>query len=158
MFSRWFHGILQSVWHQQHGYQENSFKKEANSLVIRLPLATKFQSLFIIFPVLTNIQRLLFVWSSIGLPIGGKTSIIISDKKNLWVVLFLIDILAEEYFFLLDRNGSYQQNYYLLQCQNILIVLLEVNYRLILYLKSNLFFSNITFPSGFTLDPLISQF
>lgn len=122
----------------QHLYQVISFKKEANSLVIRVPLATIFQSLFIIFPVSTNLQRLRFIWSNTALPLRGKSSTVISGEKPLdcaisdsysWGV----------YFSHLNINVPDHFESYHLQYQNNLKFLQAINTSLNLYSKSSFF-------------------
>ena len=49
------------------------FKKSANSCVIRVPLATKFQSLLTFFPVCSFNHFLLFIFRKQALPLRGKS-------------------------------------------------------------------------------------
>jgi len=59
------------------------FKKVADSLVMRVPWAIRCQSLLIIFPVSTIVQRLRFICSKTDLPLKGKSSIVISGENPL---------------------------------------------------------------------------
>jgi hypothetical protein len=53
------------------------FKKDANSEVIRVPLATKDQSLLLIDPSFIKVHLRRLICSTTGLPRRGKSSIVI---------------------------------------------------------------------------------
>jgi hypothetical protein len=60
---------------------KNPFKKNANSLVILVPLTTKFQSLNTIFPVVSLSHLRLLRFRKHGFPLSGKSGTSLSSKN-----------------------------------------------------------------------------